>query len=168
MVVTPAGDRVGLGPRFVVLVFHQVDPVVWDARPVFVLLGHDVLGVFLLGFGVDPGTVRVVGVRPGVVVVERFAVDCTAGHGVCEAWVAGGTVVGLVRAVEQVLLSGLVVARAGGQDCRGAGDFFVFGIQGVVCFFGGRFFLLVVLPRFDHVCWGFGFKLFFSVSSLSS
>jgi len=100
-------DRVPLLACLLVLVLLDVDFGVGDAGSVFVLLHYVVLVAegFRLGHAFfDPGFVAALSVGAGVVVVERFRLDCAACDRVAHAGLLRSRLVRLVSAVHVVCI----------------------------------------------------------------
>jgi len=140
---------------------------VWNWRSVFVLLCDNLLRIFLDLFFVYPCGMSIVGVRPWIVMVQRFALDCWTCNRICKPRLSRCTIVSLMHLVRVVLFQWLLMAWTRCEHIRSTTYLFVFRIQRLITFFIWRFFLHILLPWFYHICCSFRFELFFSISSLS-
>lgn len=78
MIVTPACHSVSLSARFLILILHQIDSVVRNGRTVFVLICDYLLWISFLLFVSNPIAMGVLSIWPRVVMIQRFALNCTA------------------------------------------------------------------------------------------
>jgi len=140
---------------------------VWNWRSVFVLLCDNLLRIFLDLFFVYPCSMRIVGVRPGIVMIQRFALNGWTCNCVCKSRLPRRTIVRLMYLFRVVLFQWLLVAWTRCEHIGSPTYLFVFGIQRLITFFIWRFFWHILLPWFNHICCSFRFELFFSISSLS-
>lgn len=128
MILRPTCDGITLGTCLIIFIFHQIDSIMRDWRPVFILLSYNLLRIFLHRFSIYPRRVCHVAVWPGVVMVQWFAVDGWTCHSVCKSGLPGCTVFSLVHLVRQILFDRLLMAWTRGQDSGCAAYLFILRI----------------------------------------